>query len=431
VHATLTCRPATFARGFSSAVASTIAAALSALASARRAAMPALALAIAVALSTAPVAAAARDLPLDAPLGVATESPLRQLFLDVTGADARPPSGARLAARWVISNSWTTRTTFARGDEAGFLQLDTQADALLLSAKAPWTSVWPGGADAPVIGAVVRRLTTSVEARATVWWGGWSDSVVETWHGLGFTNFEREDHPRDNVRVHLSGGGDTAFDARGTQLSLGGLALRNQLLLAQGGSSLRASSPTSRTGGSPPAAPRSRWAVSLRFDLKLPLGSPSQLGSSGGTDAGAGLLFTAELAPRCVVHANVFTSAWQRLEGAVPLRPRRLHHGAELSAAFVGRRWALLVENRLLSPVFSDEWRRFGEEEITYPHLAATAAFATTRWHNQISVGLRRGAFTAWFSEDFTPGGTRGSKYPFYNSNTPDISAGVELARAL
>jgi hypothetical protein len=281
--------------------------------------------------------------------------------------------------------------------------------------------VWRSGGDAPVVGAVVRRLTTSVEARATVWWGGWSDSVVETWHGVGFTNFEREDHPRDNVRVHLSGGGDTAFDARGTQLSLGGLVLRNQLLLVQGGSSLRA----------PPAEPRSRWAVSLRFDLKLPLGSPSQLGGSGGTDAGAGLLASAELARWCVVHANVFASAWQRFDGAVPLQPRRFHQGAELSAAIVGRRWALLIENRLLSPVFSDDWKRFGEEEITYPHLAATAAFATTRWHNQISVGLRRGFFTAWFSEDFTPGRTRGSKYPFYNSNTPDISVGVELARAL
>ena len=45
-------------------------------------------------------------------------------------------------------------------------------------------------------------------------------------------------------------------------------------------------------------------------------------------------------------------------------------------------------------------------------------------------MGVRRGPFTAWFSEDFTLGGTQGKSEWFYNSNTPDISIGLEVAHA-
>jgi hypothetical protein len=169
--------------------------------------------------------------------------------------------------------------------------------------------------------------------------------------------------------------------------------------------------------------------VSLRADVKLPLGSLDSLGSSGRTDTGFGLLATAELTRWLVVHGNAFTSAWGGLPAHTPMQPRRYHHGGELSMALVGRRWALLVEDRVVSPIFPSSWKRFGEDD-SYLQLQASAAFAATRWQNQISMGVRRGPITAWFSEDFTLGGTQGKNQWFFNSNTPDISIGLEVAHA-
>lgn len=376
-------------------------------------------LATAAVLALAPLDVSAGGVPLDAPLGAPMESPLRLAFLELTGADARPPAAPRVAVRWVVANSWSTPTTLVRGDETAFLQLDAESEALALSVIAPWRSLWPSGPGVPVVGALVRRLTTSLEARGTVWWGGWSDVPVEGWHGLiGFTNFEREDHASGRIRLRLGDPDATVFEARSTNVSFGGVVLRNQLLLAEGGASLRAA----------PAEARSRWAVSLRLDAKLPFGS-SRLGASGSTDVGAGILATAELTRWLVLHGNVSTAAWGDYADDVALQPRRFHHGAELTAVLVGKRWALVVEDRLLSPVFPSGWKRFGDD-VTYQHLHASATFAATRWHNQISVGVRRGLVTVWFAEDFTLGRTAGGHW-FYNSNAPDIALGVEVASSL
>jgi len=82
------------------------------------------------------------------------------------------------------------------------------------------------------------------------------------------------------------------------------------------------------------------------------------------------------------------------------------------------------VEDRLLTPAFGGGWAYAasnGTGEIS------SAAFATLRPHNQITVGLRRGAFTTWFCEDFTPGdpGVGGGARWFYDSNAPDIVFGL------
>lgn len=379
--------------------------------------------AVAAILALAPLAPAqARDVAPDAPLGIATEGPLRQLFLDVTGADARPPARPRVTARYLISNSWSTPTTLIRGPDTAFLQLDAQSDALVFAVRAPW-SLWRGGAEAPVVGPILRRLTTSVEVRGTVWWGGWSDQPLDAWHRLiHSTRFERNFYSSDNVRLLLGDPNATAFNARGTTTSLGDFVIRNHLLLASGGASLHADTSLSE--------PRARWAVALRVDAKLPVGSLSRLASSGNPDIGAGLLGTAEVGRWCTLHANVFTSAWGRLASGVRLQPRRFHHGAEISAVFLVGGWALIVEDRLLSPVFPSDWQRFGEDD-SYSRVRASATFGAIRMHNQISGGVRRGRFTFWFSEDFTPGRSAGTTTWFYNSNAPDISVGLEFAQAL
>ena len=51
---------------------------------------------------------------------------------------------------------------------------------------------------------------------------------------------------------------------------------------------------------------------------------------------------------------------------------------------------------------------------------------------NQITVGLRRGPFSMWFSEDFTPGAWGGPTATwFYDSNAPDVVFGVSVQHPL
>jgi hypothetical protein len=50
---------------------------------------------------------------------------------------------------------------------------------------------------------------------------------------------------------------------------------------------------------------------------------------------------------------------------------------------------------------------------------------ALFRPHNQLSVGVRRGPFTLWVSEDVTPGGGDPANRLYYLSNAPDIVLGL------
>ena len=82
---------------------------------------------------------------LDAPLGVRTPGTFRELFLDVTSADARAPRAAEWDARWLLANDWSTPTTLVRAGRRVQLRSDEQADALSLTVRLPWWSAEEGG----------------------------------------------------------------------------------------------------------------------------------------------------------------------------------------------------------------------------------------------------------------------------------------------
>jgi hypothetical protein len=148
----------------------------------------------------------------------------------------------------------------------------------------------------------------------------------------------------------------------------------------------------------------------------------------GGADAGAALLATAELLPWLTAHALAAASAWSRLADDFPLQPRRWHATGELSLAAHWGAFAVVVEDRALSPAFEGGWTAAGAPD----DVISGGAFATLRWHNQITVAARRGPLTVWFSEDFTPGdpGGTGERW-FYDSNAPDVVLGVAFRTAL
>jgi len=357
-------------------------------------------------LAAALVALAAAAPALDAPLGVRTQGTFRELFLDVTGADARRPAAGELDVRWTVANDWSTPTLLARGNERVVVRTDEQADVLTVALRLPWERF--AGAGHPLLA----RMSTAVEARLLAHWGGWTDGLVEAWHHLAhYENFDRELYPRNAVHVWLRDAeGRTVVALDGAAVAPGDVTLRQQVLLAEGGAS--------QAGGP------SRWGVSARLDLKLPVGVPGRLGGSGGVDAGAALLATAELTPWLTAHGLAAASVWSDLPGGFPLQPRPWHGTFEASLAAHAGAWALIVEDRLLTPAFGGGWAYAasnGTGEIS------SAAFATLRPHNQITVGLRRGAFTTWFCEDFTPGdpGVGGGARWFYDSNAPDIVFGL------
>src|SRR5205823_1816974 len=72
------------------------------------------------------------------PLGLRTQGPLRELFLDVTGADARPIERPELDVRWSLANTWNEPMTLQRGAQLAEQFLDEEADALTLRLRAPW-----------------------------------------------------------------------------------------------------------------------------------------------------------------------------------------------------------------------------------------------------------------------------------------------------
>ena len=350
---------------------------------------------------------------LDAPLGVRTPGTFRELFLDVTSADARAPGAAGWEARWLLANDWSTPTTLVRDGRRVELRNDEQADALSFTLRLPWGSGEGGAGPRPLRA----RISTALEARATAHWGGYTDGVVEAWHHFGhYTNFERERFARDEVHIALRELGVRTLVARDAAgIAPGDVTLRNQVLLADGGTSA--------------AGAASRWGVSARLDVKLPVGSLARAGGSGGADAAVALLGTAELASWLTGHALAGASAWSRLPDGFPLQPRRWHATFEASLASHFGGYAIMVEDRLLSPVFEGGWRYDASDGYELP---SSATYASLRWHNQITVGVRRGPFTMWFSEDFTPGARGGPTARwFYDSNAPDVVLGLALVGAL
>lgn len=344
--------------------------------------------------------------PSDAPLGVSTPGPLRALFLDMPLADARGPAGTALDVRWSAANSWSIPTALVRGGEVVEVQLDAQIETLQVAVAVPWRR-FAGGA-------LAERLSTTVEARALAVWGGWSDGGIERWHGLiRATNFQRQHWPRDRVTVRLAqADGPRLVDLGSGRLALGDVVLRTALRVA---------------GAGPGEAP-SRWALALRADLKLPAGSPERLGGSGGLDGGVGAGATFLATRWLTAHALASLRAVSDLPRGIALQPRRLQAGLDLSLAARVGPIALLLEDRISSPLLESGWRLPPSQDAA----PATAWYALFNPHNQVSVGLRWRALTASFSEDFTPGGRRavdpGPEW-FYDSNAPDVVFGIAWAR--
>lgn len=348
----------------------------------------------------------------DAPLGVTTPGTLRMLFLDMPMADARAAGNdLRLEVRWWTANDWSTPTTLERGGRTVRIQVDEQADVLALALRVPWTRLFDTPAE--VEGRpFAARLSTTVELRLIEHWGGWADGLIEWWHDLlGVHNFERNRYPPNAVNIILlEPGGRTVLQMEKPRLALGDLVLRNQLLVAEGGESFDGSG-------------RSRWGVSLRGDLKLPAGSQAGAGSSGRVDAGVGLAGTAELTSWLTGHAMVTAAVWSGLQDDFPLQPRNWHWSAEfsLTAHFSGI--TLILEDRLVSPLFEDGWSFVPTPE---GGLTSSAANAMLRSHNQISWGVRWNHFTLWMFEDWTPGSNpAGRVHWFYDSNHPDAGMGI------
>jgi len=338
----------------------------------------------------------------DRPLGVDTPGTLRQLVLDLPLEDARP-GGISLDTRWTLANDWSVPTRLVRSGRVVVLQLDEQADRLSLDLRLPWARL--AGA-----GPLVDRLSTSLCWSLTEHWGGYTDRAIEAWHELGgYNSFSRPSYPRDAVALHLGEpGGATLFDLHGPALAVGDLAVRTALRLAQGE---RAAGP---------------WALALRLDLKLPLGRPSDLGGSGGADAGLGVAGSLPLLPWLTGHAQVSGRLLSPLPGGGPLRLRPWQLGGELSLVAWRGDWAFTLETRWLSALFERGWHVDGLAR------QGDALTAVTRTQNQFTLGLRWGALTAWLSEDVTLGSRHEVAWIwFYDTNAPDVAVGLSLALPL
>ncbi len=369
--------------------------------------------ALALSLGAAATVAGADPLSRAAPLGVTTPGPIRQLFLDATIADARAVRDAALSLRLETGNSWSVPTTLldTRSGQLVDVQTDTQADALVLSARIPWTVT--GGADG-----WRARVASTIGWRLTAFWGGFEDGGIEAWHHLiGSTNFLRQLYPRDHVNMQLANrGGPAAFDFHTGRISPGDLVVGTQALLLSGG--------TSRMSGASPLVPA--WGVGARLDLKLPTGALDRAGGSGGVDGALSLLATAEVTSWLVLHGRASWSVFSPLAADVALQPRRFQYAAEVSAVALVGGWAFVLEDRLLSPLCAGDWTVV-ESDSNY--FLASSAAALLRPHNQITVGVRRGPATLSLSEDFTPGSNpRGAWTWFYNSNAPDVVLALSVA---
>jgi hypothetical protein len=144
----------------------------------------------------------------------------------------------------------------------------------------------------------------------------------------------------------------------------------------------------------------------------------------GGVGAAATFLATRWLTAHGLASLRVASD----LPRTAVLQPRRLHAGLDLSLAARLGAITLLLEDRISSPLFEDGWRLAPSRH----EPQASAWYALFRPHNQVSVGLRWREWTAFFSQDFTPGhrleGDDAAGW-FYVSNAPDVVFGVAWAR--
>ncbi len=329
------------------------------------------------------------------PLSLRTQGTLRELFLDVTAFDARPLARPALDLRWALANDWNEPMQLRRKADTAHQFLDEQADSLTVSYQTPWPRLpW---------------IWTALEGRLTEHWGGWSDRPIEAWHRLtGAFGYQRDLFPRNQVRLLFEDGGGVAFDVRSPRLALGDLVARTQATVLQG----------------------ARGAVALRFDLKAPTGLLSRLGGSGGLDLGGGFLATALLASWATLHGLVALSHFANLSAPTLLQPKPWHWSFEASLELAFGGTEVLLEDRCLSPLLPPGWERLpgGQDDA----LLSSGLYAGFRVHNQVSAGVRRGRFTVWASEDFTPGPNPHSVIHWiWVSNAPDIVLGVAFTQPL
>jgi hypothetical protein len=358
---------------------------------------------LALAASTAAAAA-----PGQGPLEVRVPGSLRDLFLDVVPWDARSVPALRIDVAWTMANDWSTPTTLARDGQPVEVRLDEQADSITAAVRVPWGVVL-GSPE----GSFLRRLTTALELRGTLHWGGWSDGAIDAWHrAFSYNDFARPAFPRNEVHLAFH----PAFRSAPVQIdqatfAFGDVVLRNQLLLWEGGEPLL-------------EGPAARAGVSLRLDLKIPTGSLARMGGSGGWDVGLGLLGTWQLAEWLVGHAIVSGSIWSPMTGDMPLQPRTWQASAGLSLVVLLGDVSILLEDRWSTAPFQAGW---GFVEVNPEwNLQSSAFTAVTLPQNQIAAGVRWGPLTFWFAEDFTPGYVAGlGPTWFYDSNAPDLAIGL------
>jgi hypothetical protein len=330
------------------------------------------------------------------PLGLRTQGPLRELFLDVTGADARPSPRMELDVRWTVANTWNELMALGRGPQVAFQELDEQADSLSFRLRIPW----PGFA----------RVSTSLEWKITEHWGGWSDRPIEAWHSLtGSFNYQRSLNPRNQVHLIYADQGGAGFVIESATLAPGDVTARTQVSLLHG-----------------------PVAVAARLDLKLPTGSLARAAGSGGVDAGAGICATWPFADWGALHGLFALSRFSRLSAPTLLQPKQWHFTAEASLEAEVLGTTLLLEDRVLSPLLEPGWTRLASGTGGDDALLSSGLYAGFRSHNQISIGARRGRFSTWLSEDFTPGSNPRSLLKWvYVSNAPDVVVGVAYTQAL
>ena len=339
-----------------------------------------------------------------------TPGSLRDLFLDMVQWDARAVATLQLDVGWTMANDWSTPTTLARNGQPVQVRLDEQSDSLSAAVRVPWGVVL-GSPE----GSFLRRLATALEIRGTLHWGGWSDGAIDAWHRVfAYNDFARPAFPPNEVHLALH----PAFRTAPVQIdqatfAFGDVVLRNQLLLWQGGEPVR-------------EGPDARAGVSLRLDLKIPTGSLSRMGGSGGWDVGLGLLGTWQATSWLVGHAILSGSIWSAIPGSLPLQPRTWQASAGISLAVLLGDWSIVLEDRWSSAPFQYGWE-FVEVNPEW-NLQSSATTAVTLSQNQITVGVRWGPLTVWFQEDFTVGHVPGlGPRWFYDSNAPDVAIGLTL----
>jgi hypothetical protein len=363
---------------------------------------------LAAVLAAAPLAASA--LPNQGPLEVRTPGSLRDLFLDVVQWDARAVPALRLDVGWALANDWSTPTTLTRDGSLVEVRLDEQADSLTAAVRVPWGVVFGAPEDS-----FARRLATALELRGTWHWGGWTDGAINAWHGLfSYNDFARPSLPPDQVNLRLARPlGTTPVDIHAPTFAFGDLVLRNQVLLWQGGEPLAPGHPA-------------RAGVSARLDLKIPTGSLSRMGGSGGWDLGVALEGTWQATSWLVGHAIVSGAAWSKMTGGLPLQPRAFQASVGLSLVGLLGDWSFVLEDRYATPAFEYGWTWV--ETRPEWNLQSSASNAVTLAQNQITFGIRYGPITFWFMEDFTIGSVPGlGPRWFYDTNAPDVAFGLTL----